>query len=51
MARSKLINSNRIKEDETGNEYVMLNGGIGNAAVESTPSPANIIGLRVLMKL
>ena len=54
MARNKLINSSRIKEDETGNEYVMLNGGIGKAAVESTPdghAPANIIGLRVLMKL
>ena len=52
MARNKLINSDRIQEDETGNEYVMLNGGIGKAAVESTPDgPANIIGLRVLMKL
>jgi hypothetical protein len=43
---------NRILEDETGNEYVVVNGG--KAAVEPTPSghaPANIIGLRVLTKL
>ncbi len=43
----------RIVEDETGNEHVAIEN-IGKAAVEPTPpghTPANIIGLRVLVKL
>lgn len=53
LARNKLKSYNRIKEDETGNEYVVLQD-IGKAAVEPTPNghaPANIVGLRVLTKL
>ena len=44
---------NRVQEDETGNEYANV-CNVGKAAVEPTPpghAPANIIGLRLLVKL
>jgi hypothetical protein len=43
----------RVVEDETGNEYTTIHN-VGRAAVEQTPpghAPANLIGLRVLVKL
>lgn len=52
-AISLLRSIERIVEDETGNEYVEI-FGIGKASIEPTPpghAPANIIGLRVIMKL
>ena len=61
-ATSLLRSIKRTVEDETGNEYVEI-FGIGKASIEPTPpcarglgqkpghAPANIIGLRVIMKL
>lgn len=52
-ATNILRNIKRVVEDETGNEYVEI-FGIGKASIEPTPpghAPANIIGLRVIMKL
>lgn len=52
-AASFLRRYDRVKEDETGSEYAEVHS-VGKAAVESTPpghAPANIIGLRLLIKL
>ena len=52
-AQHILRSCGRITEDETGNEYVQLKD-LGIASVQSTPpghAPANIIGLRLLIKL
>ena len=52
-ATNLLRNIERIVEDETGNEYVEI-FGIGKASIEPTPpghAPANIVGLRMIMKL
>lgn len=52
-ATNILRNIGRITEDETGNIYVNIQG-IGKASVEPTPpghAPANIIGLRLILKL
>ena len=52
-ATDLLRNIRRIVEDETGNEYVEVSE-IGKASIEPTSpghAPADIIGLRVIMKL
>lgn len=52
-ALSILRNMGRIIEDETGNEYIEIQE-IGKVSIEPTPpghAPANIIGLRVIIKL
>lgn len=52
-ATNLLRSIKRVVEDETGNEYVEI-CKIGKASIEPTPpgyAPANIIGLRVIMKL
>lgn len=53
LAYRKLKEIKRLKEDETGNEYVVIKD-MGKIAVEPTPQghkPANIMGLRVLTKM
>lgn len=53
IAYRKLREIKRLKEDETGNEYVVIEN-MGKIAVEPTPQghkPANIMGLRILTKM
>jgi len=51
--KAYIVLKTRIREDDLGHQYVHIDT-IGKSSIESTPlghAPANIIGLRLLMKL